>query len=216
MENATKALIMAGEILISLTVISIMVYVITTFGSFSANMNEEMATKETEVFNQHFWDFSGRINITADEIVGLINFAWERNSETELSFTEYATNNNKAQNADWVNIFIHNSTSDTINVFKDLLPQSGNITNNIDVARKQLKDFLEKYNTEYYYCNVNNISISSKTIKATVATNSPDILLGASKRVYQIDFHKLSGYNSSFSKFNMKENNLNDYKIEMN
>lgn len=81
MENASKALIIAGEILIGVLVLSLAVYIITQFGSFSKNLNDQISETEIAQFNVNFTNCSGRTNISIQEIASIINFA-KKNNET--------------------------------------------------------------------------------------------------------------------------------------
>jgi predicted porin len=75
MENASKALIMAGEIVIAILVIGLIVYINVLFGNFSVSMNSKISESKTAEFNNNFYVYSGRYNITAPEIATIINFA---------------------------------------------------------------------------------------------------------------------------------------------
>ena len=81
MENASKALIISGEILIAVLVLSLASYVITQFGSFSKTLNTKMEESQITGFNVRFTNFSGRANISAQEISSLVNLANQRNAE---------------------------------------------------------------------------------------------------------------------------------------
>ena len=65
MENVSKALIIAGEVLIAVLVLSLAMVVIVKFGKFSANTNKRLSEDELNNFNNKFYAFNGRINITA-------------------------------------------------------------------------------------------------------------------------------------------------------
>ena len=62
MDNASNALIMAGEMLIAVLVISLMVYVNVMFGSFSASVNERIALSRDREFNSRFTNYTNRTN----------------------------------------------------------------------------------------------------------------------------------------------------------
>ncbi len=81
MENASKALIIAGEILIGILVLSLAAYIITQFGSFSRNLNDQISETEISSFNVNFTNYSGRTNISMQEIATIINYA-QKNNET--------------------------------------------------------------------------------------------------------------------------------------
>ena len=54
MENASKALIMAAEILIGVMIISIGVYLFNTLGQYSAETTAEMEETQQAQFNNQF------------------------------------------------------------------------------------------------------------------------------------------------------------------
>ena len=81
MENASKALIIAGEILIGILILSLASYIILQFGSFSKNMNEQMSATEIRSFNVKFTVFSERANISMQEIATIVNFAKQSNNK---------------------------------------------------------------------------------------------------------------------------------------
>ena len=73
MENASKALIIAGEVLIGVLILTLASFVITQFGSFSRNLNNQMSETEIRSFNVNFTNFSGRANISMQEVATIIN-----------------------------------------------------------------------------------------------------------------------------------------------
>ena len=85
MENASKALIIAGEILIGILILSLASYMVILFGNFSKNMNEQMSATEIRSFNVKFSNFSGRSNISMQEIATIVNFAKQSNSNYGVS-----------------------------------------------------------------------------------------------------------------------------------
>lgn len=48
MENASRALLMAATVLISVMVISLGTYLFATFGSYSKNINEKLSLKKNK------------------------------------------------------------------------------------------------------------------------------------------------------------------------
>ncbi len=90
MENASKALIMAAEILIGVMIISIGVYLFTTLGSYSAETADQIDETQIAQFNSQFLKFYGTsggtntttgetIRCTIHDIVGLANLASQAN-----------------------------------------------------------------------------------------------------------------------------------------
>ena len=91
MENASKALIMAAEILIGILIISVGVYLFNTVGSYSAETTAEMEETQIAQFNSQFLKYYGTsgneaIKCTIHDIVGLANLAKQTNEAN--GFTE--------------------------------------------------------------------------------------------------------------------------------
>lgn len=75
MENASKALIIGGTILIAIIVLSVGVYLITSYSAVGESYEKTQGDLEINKFNTNFTKFKDRTNITAQEIITLKNFA---------------------------------------------------------------------------------------------------------------------------------------------
>lgn len=87
MENASKALIIAGGILIAILVISIGVYLFANYADMGSSYEQNFSTAETQKFNVNFTKFKDRNDITIQEIVTLVNFAKQYKEKTEINVT---------------------------------------------------------------------------------------------------------------------------------
>lgn len=89
MENASKALIMAGGVLIGILIISLAVYLFTDFGSTSAQINAQNSQKQITEFNSKFTSYEGykdkdgKWKITIYDIITLAGYAKENNQYYE-------------------------------------------------------------------------------------------------------------------------------------
>ena len=79
MENASKALIMAGGVLIGVLIISLAVYLFVSFGQTSAEINSQNAQKQISQFNSHFTSYEGNNQLTIHDVITVTNFAIENN-----------------------------------------------------------------------------------------------------------------------------------------
>ena len=84
MENASKALLIAGGILISMLVISIGVYLFANYRGLATSHEQTMQADEIREFNVNFEKFEGRTDITIQEIVTLANFAKQYEEQTGI------------------------------------------------------------------------------------------------------------------------------------
>ncbi len=78
MENAAKALIMAGGILIGLIVFAMFVYEMTAFASHSRIYEERIAQQQTMEFNSQFEKYLNQ-DITAQDVVTIYNLTVQWN-----------------------------------------------------------------------------------------------------------------------------------------
>lgn len=80
MENASKALIMAAGILISIMVISFMIFVLRKAGSMSAQYDQQIAENELTKFNGQFEVYAKEDN-TFFDVLTVANLAWDVNKK---------------------------------------------------------------------------------------------------------------------------------------
>lgn len=145
MENASKALIMAGEILIGIIVLGILAFVIVSFGRYSSDMHKRIANQEVYKFNSNFLSYSGRVDITSQEIATIINFAKRENDNNNLS------RNNSENNEAYIDIIIDNKSffKDNKYIKKD---------SDYDIAtsfNKCVNEFIRNNNLKYFRCQAN-------------------------------------------------------------
>ena len=81
MDNASKALIIAGEILIGMLIIGIISYILLTMGKTAQSYDEHISQVEIDRINSYFAKFQSRTDITANEIVSAVNYAKEQNEK---------------------------------------------------------------------------------------------------------------------------------------
>lgn len=98
MENATKALLIAGGVLIGIVMVTIGLYLYTTYSNQSKEYNQLITATEIQKFNSNFEAYLGRENITAQEIASVVNLAKQYNNQvkiylglTELTFNSGST-----------------------------------------------------------------------------------------------------------------------------
>ncbi len=88
MENASKALIMAGGILIALIVITIGVYLFASFGGTGKEIQQKIDSRILAEFNNNFLQYENDKEITIHDIVSLANFAKKNNKDFEFEKTD--------------------------------------------------------------------------------------------------------------------------------
>lgn len=165
MENASKALIIAGTILISVMIVSLAVYVFNMFGKYSESKYSEIEQHQIAEFNNRFYKFYGStvnsegvakpIECTIHDIVSLANFAQKHNIKNEL-VEEVVQGNNAYKKGNGVTI------DNSLYVQIDLNGESNNLelkSNSYLVSlikKNDLKEdeFGKKTEIKYYKCTV--------------------------------------------------------------
>ena len=85
MENASKALIMAGGVLIGILLISLAVYLFVDFGTTSAKINEKNAQQQIVEFNSKFTSYEEKSDLTIYDVITVLGYAQENNTYYENS-----------------------------------------------------------------------------------------------------------------------------------
>lgn len=93
MENASKAMLISGGVLIAMLVISIGVYLFMSYGNISSSYGQNMEAIEIQKFNANFTKFEGRSDITIHEIITLKNFVKQYQEKTEMEIEIYLATN---------------------------------------------------------------------------------------------------------------------------
>ena len=81
MENASKALIMAGTILIAILVLTVGVYIFINFSEFSKSNEERQAKQELIMENNKFLKYDERKDLKAQDMKSLTNLVKEYNNK---------------------------------------------------------------------------------------------------------------------------------------
>ena len=120
MENAAKALLISGGILIAMLIISIAVFLFSNYSDIGNSYDKKTQAIEIQKFNTKFTAFEGRKDITIQEIVSLINFVEQYQNETGIE-TEVCISNRRLKNEDIIELIQENSIdeeNETIKFFK--------------------------------------------------------------------------------------------------
>ena len=73
MENASKALLMAGAVLIAILLLTIFSYVFSKMAGESSKIYEAMRQHEIDEFNQPFLNYEGNGSLDAQDIASVLN-----------------------------------------------------------------------------------------------------------------------------------------------
>lgn len=168
MENASKALIMAAEILIGVMIISAGVYLFNTFGSYSADATKKIEQSQIDTFNDQFLKYYGSVTkydetkqqdvvepvkCTIHDIVNLANLAKKNNTELGLE-----NESGYASNTRYIQIDIKGSK----NLEKTKEEDLTKLIKDNDLAKD--KDSNITAETKYYKCTEANVNENTKYV----------------------------------------------------
>ena len=75
MENASKALIIAGGVLIAILLLTLFTYLFSKMATGTSKIYDMMEQSEIAEFNQKFLNYKGRVDLTVQDVVTIINLA---------------------------------------------------------------------------------------------------------------------------------------------
>lgn len=81
MENASKALLIAGGVLLSILIISLGVYLFANFGGVTAQIGQNVDESQVNQFNSQFTTNVAKDNVTIYDIVSMANLATQNNKQ---------------------------------------------------------------------------------------------------------------------------------------
>ncbi len=165
MENATKALIMAAAILISVAVLSLAGFLVVSMGSYASTVEKENEKNQLAQFNSQFTQYNGK-EVTIHDAITIANLAKENNNKYDLDSSD------AGRGSFYIRVQIKPNSSTTL------------IRNFEDKASDFSKDS-EKMNKEIIIEKDENGKIKIvKTQKYTCEVLISDI----TQRVYQVNF----------------------------
>lgn len=121
MENASKALIIAGAILISIILISIGIIVVNSANDLIGSSQEKMNTQEIQMFNKQFESYSGKQR--GSTIKSLMSTVSASNSQHDEDHQVLVTGPNSESDTDIIRDTIKPTSSYEVSMKTD--PTSG-------------------------------------------------------------------------------------------
>lgn len=90
MDNASKALIIAGGMLIAIMVASLFVYLFASYGSYAENMYDRINERQITEANNEYTKYEGSDENTIYDVVTVINKAKDHNKSLNLTYRDKA------------------------------------------------------------------------------------------------------------------------------
>lgn len=169
MENASKALIMAAEVLVGVMIISLGVYLFNIMGNYSRETSEKIEDAQIAQFNSQFQQFYGDrtnddgeiepIQCTIHDIASLVNLAKKNNEQYELT-----GETKKSEKSFYIQIDLVNSGKTILNLEKYTnaklieLIKANDITTSKDAAGDTIAE------SKYYRCTSCEVSQTTKRV----------------------------------------------------
>lgn len=185
MENASKALIIIGEVLIAVLILSLLVGVFSAFGNFSAEMHNHMAESQKIEFNSHFINMENRINITAQEVATIINYVKQVNDEKELDY------NTRTSSEYYTTVYLYGvNGKNKVDVFNSssFIDTADEYNNNL---QNLLAEFISNNNIYYFSCKA-DVTKNGEKLNIDYTKNSDDIVYNENTGlITSISFHRI-------------------------
>ncbi len=83
MENASKALVMAGGVLIGVLILTLAVYLFIDFGQQASEIHNQITSNQLTQFNAQFNIYEGLKDVTIYQIISMANLAYENNKKED-------------------------------------------------------------------------------------------------------------------------------------
>lgn len=87
MENAAKALLIAGAVLIAILMLSLFAYLIQKTGQSTSSLYSIISPDEISRFNQKFYKYEGRADLKIQDVITIVNLAIDNNKREKKSTT---------------------------------------------------------------------------------------------------------------------------------
>lgn len=87
MENAAKALLIAGAVLIAVLMLSLFAYLIQKTGQSTSSLYSIISPDEISRFNQKFYNYEGRADLKIQDVITIVNLAIDNNKREKKPIT---------------------------------------------------------------------------------------------------------------------------------
>ena len=151
MENASKALLMAAAILISVIILTLGVYLFMYFADYASGVEDDVRANQIAQFNSQFLSYQGK-DLTVYDVITLANMAKDYNQENG-----YYDSNTKGYITVNANIIDTNIGSK---------PNSSNNISEIDQGKIGVYD--DDYKLITYHCSIEMDEITKLVSKITI------------------------------------------------
>ena len=159
MENASKALLMAAGILISMLIISLAVYLFANFATVSRNTDKKIEENQLLQFNNQFTKYADTEGgITIYDVVTIANLAKENNQNYNL------TKDDAGENSFYIKVDFTNELN-----YQNLQEKNQEDYNNLIKTRSgTYNNGNGKFELTFYNCTVDISPTTGRVYKVTI------------------------------------------------
>ena len=113
MENASKALLIVGAVLVTLVILGVGISLFTALAGNANSYRSTISDVKIQKFNNNFTPYIGEDNITAHEIVTLINLANEQEYKVDVKVKRLHYDINYTTSEEFISKYQNNTFSCT-------------------------------------------------------------------------------------------------------
>jgi len=84
MENASKAILIAGGVLLMIMALSFAMYLFRDIGESTSEYYEQLEQSDIDQFNQKFTKYEGKNDLTIQDVVSIANLAKDNNQAEKM------------------------------------------------------------------------------------------------------------------------------------
>ena len=161
MENASKALLMAAGILISMMVISLALYLFITFGNASKNTHKKNEENQLAQFNSQFTSYANKSEgVNIYDVITMANLAKDNNENYGLTKSDEGENSYYIAVCfrDFYNTRYDNLENNTQDQYNELIKKHSNL------ASIEKEKIIQKT----YNCKVDISNVTGRVYKVTI------------------------------------------------
>ncbi len=158
MENASKALIISGGVLVAILLLTFFTFVISKIGEHTASVYGDLEASEIDEFNQKFLIYDGSgldidnknlKPISFQDVVTIVNLAVDNNRTqrlpTEIEVNVYGTG---STSGDWAKTYANATNDEIFTENIDLVKKDQKFTCEVEIESKLVKKVIIKPWTE--------------------------------------------------------------------
>ena len=155
MENASKALLMAGGVLMGVVILSLAAYLFVTFSSSADDVKSEIANNQLNKFNSQFLAYEQREDLTVYDILTAVNLAENNNKYYQL----------EPGDTNYITVKVDNSVVNSTDIEKKIKPES------LEKEGEMKEDNLGGKSLKNYRCNVLLSDITGRVNAVNFSSN---------------------------------------------